>query len=145
MTNEIPATIVGNLTADPELRFLPSGVAVANFTVAQTPRVKNGDDWVDGEAIFLRCAVWREVAENIAESLRKGDRVIAQGRLKTQTYTPKDGGADRLSLVFDVEEIGHTLRWGTSQFTRAQKSGGGGQQRRQQPAPGGDPWADPPF
>ena len=152
MTNEIQATIVGNLTADPELRFTPSGVAVANFTVAQTPRTKNGDEWVDGEPIYVRCTVWREAAENVAQSLQKGQRVLAYGRLKTQSYTPRDGGAERLSIVLDVDELGHTLRFGTSSFTRAggnsqqprsqgqQRPQGAQQQRRQ--APGGDdPWA----
>lgn len=140
MANEPVITIIGNLTADPELRFTPSGAAVANFTVASTPRVKDGEQWVDGEAMFVRCAVWRDYGEHVAESLQKGHRVIVHGRLKVRSYQPRDGGPDRLSIEMDVEEVGHSLRFGTASFSRE-----GGQPGRQQGRPqagrgSGDPW-----
>lgn len=161
MSNEPNVTVVGNLGGDPELRFLPSGVPVVNFSIVQTPRTKSGDDWIDGEPIWFRCTAWREAAEHIAESLQKGQRVIALGRMKVEKYTPRDGGEERTSIVLDVDEIGHTLRWGTSQFTRAQQGGSQqpaqsrqpqGQQQRpaqqrsqqQRPAPANeDPWGTP--
>ena len=126
MANETIITVVGNLTAPPELRFTPNGAAVANFTVASTPRTfdRNTSEWVDGEALFMRCSVWREVAENVAESLDKGMRVIVQGRLKARSYDDKDGNR-RTSWELDVDEIGPALRFATAKVTRAQRSGGG--------------------
>jgi single-strand DNA-binding protein len=120
-------TVVGNLTADPELRFTPSGAAVANFTVASTPRTfdKNANEWKDGEALFLRCSVWRQAAENVAESLQKGTAVIVQGRLKQRSYETKEG--EKRSVVeLEVDEIGPSLRWATAKVTKASRGGGGG-------------------
>jgi single-strand DNA-binding protein len=138
MSNEPIMTVVGNLTADPELRFTPSGAPVVNFTVASTPRKKQGEEWVDGEPLFLRCTAWREMAENIAGSFQKGQRVIVHGRFKIETYEARDGG-QRSSNCLDVDEIGHSVRFGTSSFTRTQGAGNG--QQRQAAPVGGDPWA----
>ena len=126
MAGETIITVVGNLTAAPELRFTPNGAAVANFTVASTPRTfdRNTSEWVDGEALFVRCSVWKEVAENVAESLDKGMRVIVQGRLKARSYDDKDGNR-RTSWELDVDEIGPALKFATAKVTRAQRSGGG--------------------
>ena len=127
MANETVITVVGNLVADPELRFTPNGVAVASFTVASTPRTfdRQSNQWVDGEALFLRCSVWREVAENVSESLTKGMRVIVQGRLKARTYDDRDGNK-RTSWELDVDEIGPALRFATAKVTRNQRNNGGG-------------------
>ena len=127
MANETIITVVGNLTAPPELRFTPNGAAVANFTVASTPRTfdRQSNEWKDGEALFLRCSVWKEVAENVAESLDKGMRVIVQGRLKARSYDDKDGNR-RTSWELEVDEIGPALRFATAKVTRAQRNGGGG-------------------
>jgi single-strand DNA-binding protein len=118
-------TVVGNLTADPELRFTPSGAAVANFTVASTPRTfdKNTNEWKDGEALFLRCSIWRQAAENVAESLQKGMAVIVQGRLKQRSYDTKEG-EKRTVYELDVEEVGPSLKWATAKVNRTQRSGG---------------------
>ncbi|MGV9823471.1 single-stranded DNA-binding protein [Nocardia xishanensis] len=107
-------TVIGNLTGDPELRFTPSGVAVANFTVASTPRVfdRTTNEWKDGEALFLRCSVWREAAENLAESLTRGARVILSGRLKQRNWTTDDG-QKRSTIELDVDEVGPSLRFAT--------------------------------
>jgi single-strand DNA-binding protein len=120
-------TVVGNLTADPELRFTPSGAAVANFTVASTPRTfdKNSNEWKDGEALFLRCSVWRQAAENVAESLQRGTAVIVQGRLKQRSYETKEG-EKRTVYELDVEEVGPSLKWATAKVTKASRGGGGG-------------------
>jgi single-strand DNA-binding protein len=120
-------TVVGNLTADPELRFTPSGAAVANFTVASTPRTfdKNSNEWKDGEALFLRCSVWRQAAENVAESLQKGMAVIVQGRLKQRSYDTKEG-EKRTVYELDVDEIGPSLKWATAKINRTQRGSGGG-------------------
>ena len=127
MAGETVITVVGNLTADPELRFTPNGAAVANFTVASTPRTfdRQTNEWKDGEALFLRCSVWREAAENVAESLTKGMRVIVQGRLKARSYDDRDGNR-RTSWELDVDEVGPALRFATAKVTRAQGGGGGG-------------------
>ncbi len=127
MAGETVITVVGNLTADPELRFTPNGAAVANFTVASTPRTfdRQTNEWKDGEALFLRCSVWREAAENVAESLTKGMRVIVQGRLKARSYDDRDGNR-RTSWELDVDEVGPALKFATAKVTRAQRSGGGG-------------------
>ncbi|WP_129359351.1 MULTISPECIES: single-stranded DNA-binding protein [Micrococcaceae] len=126
MAGETIITVVGNLTADPELRFTPSGAAVANFTIASTPRVfdRQSGEWKDQEALFLRCSIWREAAENVAESLTKGQRVIAQGRLKARSYETKEGER-RTSMELDVDDIGPSLRFATASVNRNQRSGGG--------------------
>jgi single-strand DNA-binding protein len=120
-------TVVGNLTADPELRFTPSGAAVANFTVASTPRTfdKNSNEWKDGDALFLRCAVWREAAENVAESLHKGTAVIVQGRLKQRSYETKEG-EKRTVVELDVDEVGPSLRRATAKVVKAARGGSNG-------------------
>jgi single-strand DNA-binding protein len=127
MAGDTIITVVGNLTADPELRFTPSGAAVANFTVASTPRTfdKNSNEWKDGEALFLRCSVWRQAAENVAESLQKGMAVIVQGRLKQRSYETKEG-EKRTVVELEVDEIGPSLRWATAKVTKASRGGGGG-------------------
>src|SRR6188472_2888665 len=126
MAGETTITLVGNLTADPELRFTPSGAAVANFTVASTPRTfdRQTNEWRDGDAMFLNCAVWRQAAENVAESLQKGMRVIVQGRLRSRSYETREGER-RTVFEIDVDEIGPALKYATAKVSRT--SGGGGQ------------------
>ena len=120
-------TVVGNLTADPELRFTPSGAAVANFTVASTPRIfdRQTNEWKDGDALFMRCSIWREAAENVAESLTRGSRVIAQGRLKQRSYETREG-EKRTVVELEVDEIGPSLKYATAKVNKASRSGGGG-------------------
>ena len=154
MAGETIITVVGNLTDDPELRFTPSGAAVANFTVASTPRNfdKNTNEWVDGEAMFLRCSIWRQAAENVAESLQRGMRVVVQGRLKARSYETREG-EKRTVLEIDVEEIGPSLKFATAKVNRTSRQGGGGgysggggqgpQGGGGQSAPADDPWATP--
>ncbi len=127
MAGETIITVVGNLTNDPELRFTPSGSAVANFTIASTPRTfdKQSNEWKDGETLFLRASVWREAAENVAETLTKGTRVVAQGRLKSRSYETKEG-EKRTSMEIEVDEIGPSLKYASAKITRNQRSGGGG-------------------
>src|ERR687895_1558566 len=127
MAGETTVTIVGNLVADPELRFTPSGAAVASFRVASTPRTydRQTGEWKDGEALFLTCSVWRQAAENVAESLQRGMRVIVQGRLKSRSYETREG-EKRTVFEIEVEEIGPSLRYATAKVTRATRSGGGG-------------------
>ena len=127
MAGETVITVVGNLTNDPELRFTPSGAAVANFTVASTPRTfdKNSNEWKDGEALFLRCSVWRQAAENVAESLQKGTAVIVQGRLKQRSYETKEG-EKRTVYELEVDEVGPSLKFATAKVTKASRGGGGG-------------------
>jgi single-strand DNA-binding protein len=127
LAGETVITVVGNLTNDPELRFTPSGAAVANFTVASTPRTfdKNSNEWKDGEALFLRCSVWRQAAENVAESLQKGTAVIVQGRLKQRSYETKEG-EKRTVYELDVDEVGPSLKFATAKVTKASRGGGGG-------------------
>jgi single-strand DNA-binding protein len=159
MAGETIITVVGNLTADPELRFTPSGAPVANFTVASTPRTydRQTGEWKDGDAMFLNCAVWRQAAENVAESLTKGMRVIVQGRLRSRRYETREG-EQRTVFEIEVEEIGPALRYATAKVTRTtsgQSSGGGNWQQASAPAQetsvGPDPWAnaaasdEPPF
>ncbi|MBV7411264.1 single-stranded DNA-binding protein [Dermabacteraceae bacterium TAE3-ERU27] len=126
MAGETVITVVGNLTADPELRFTQSGAAVASFTVASTPRNfdRQSGEWKDGEALFLRCSVWRDAAENVAESLEKGNRVIVQGRLRQRSYTDREGN-NRTSLELDVDEVAPSLRYATAKPQRVQRGGGG--------------------
>ncbi|GAB3849536.1 single-stranded DNA-binding protein [Nesterenkonia populi] len=125
MANETIITVVGNLTADPELRFTPSGAAVSNFVIASTPRYfdRQANEFKDGETLFVRCSLWREAAENAAESLTKGTRVVAQGRLKARSFQTKEG-ENRTSWELDVDEIGPSLRFATMQVNR--QPGGGG-------------------
>lgn len=128
MAGETTITVIGNLTNDPELRFTPSGSAVANFTIASTPRTfdRQSNEWKDGETLFLRAAVWREAAENVAESLTKGMRVIVSGRLKSRSYETKEG-EKRTVIELEVDEIGPSLRYANAKVNRTQRSGGGGQ------------------
>jgi single-strand DNA-binding protein len=120
-------TVVGNLTADPELRFTPSGAAVANFTVASTPRIydRQSGEWKDAEALFMRCNIWREAAENVAESLTRGARVIVTGRLKQRSFETREG-EKRTVVEVEVDEIGPSLRYATAKVNKASRSGGGG-------------------
>ena len=126
MAGETPITVVGNLTADPELRFTPSGAAVANFTVASTPRQfdRQTNEWKDQETLFLNCSVWRQAAENAAESLQRGMRVIVQGRLKARSYETREG-EKRTVFEIDVEEVGPSLKMATAKVTKTTRSGGG--------------------
>lgn len=126
MANDTVITVVGNLTADPELRFTNSGIPVASFTVASTPRTfdRQSGEWKDGEALFLRCSIWRDAAENVAESLTKGTRVIVQGRLQQRSYTDREGN-NRTSIELQVDEIGPSLRYATAKPTSTQRGGGG--------------------
>ena len=160
MAGETIITVVGNLTDDPELRFTPSGAAVANFTVASTPRTfdKNSNEWVDQEAMFLRCSIWRQAAENVAESLQRGMRVVVHGRLKARTYETREG-EKRTVFEIDVEEIGPSLKFATAKVNRTSRQGGGGgysgggggqgggpaagQGGAQPAAAADDPWATP--
>jgi single-strand DNA-binding protein len=127
MAGDTPITLVGNLTADPELRFTPSGAAVANFTVASTPRQfdRQANDWKDGETLFMRCSIWREAAENVAESLHRGARVVVTGRLVSRSWeTPE--GEKRTVMEMQADEVGPSLKYATAKVTKAQRGGGGG-------------------
>lgn len=136
-------TIVGNLTADPELKFTPSGAAVVNFTVAASDRVldKATNEWRDGEATFIRCSIWRTYAENIAESLTKGSRVVVTGKLKSRTYETPDG-AVRTVYEVEADEVGVALRYATATITRRSRADGAGQTTGLA-RPSDDPWATP--
>ena len=127
MAGETVVTLVGNLVDDPELRFTPSGAAVANFRIASTPRTydRQTGEWKDGESLFLSCSVWRQAAENVAESLQRGMRVIVQGRLKSRSYDDREGNK-RTVFEIDVDEVGPSLRSATAKVTRAMRSGPGG-------------------
>ena len=127
MAGETIITVVGNLTGDPELKFTPSGAAVANFTVASTARTfdKQTNEWKDGEALFIRCDAWRQLAENVAESLQKGQRVVVTGALKVRNFERQDGSKGT-SVEMSVDEIGPSLRFATAKVTRASGGGGGG-------------------
>jgi len=153
MAGDTLITVVGNLVDDPELRFTPSGAAVANFRIASTPRTfdRQSNEWKDGDTLFLSCAVWRQYAENVAESLQRGMRVIVQGRLKSRQYETREG-EKRTVFEIDVEEVGPALRSATAKVTRAARQGGGGgggygggapSGGGQQAAGGDDPWATP--
>ena len=126
MAGDTIITVVGNLTADPELRFTPAGAAVANFTVASTPRTfdRQTNEWKDGEALFLRCSIWREAAENVAESLTRGARVVVTGRLKQRSFETKEG-EKRTVMELEVDEIGPSLRYATAKVNKASRGGGG--------------------
>ena len=127
MAGETVITIIGNLTNDPELRFTPSGAAVANFTVASTPRTfdRQSNEWKDGETLFMRCSVWREAAENVAESLTRGTRVIVSGRLRSRTYDTKEG-EKRTVVELEVDEVGPSLRYATTKVSKTSRGGGQG-------------------
>ncbi|GEB50767.1 MULTISPECIES: single-stranded DNA-binding protein [Streptomyces] len=158
MAGETVITVVGNLVDDPELRFTPSGAAVAKFRVASTPRTfdRQTNEWKDGESLFLTCSVWRQAAENVAESLTKGTRVIVQGRLKQRSYEDREG-IKRTVYELDVDEVGASLRNATAKVTKTTGRGGqgggfggggqggggwgGGSGGPQGGAPAGDPWA----
>ncbi|MGA5820026.1 single-stranded DNA-binding protein [Kitasatospora sp. NPDC094028] len=170
MSGETVITLIGNLVDDPELRFTPSGAAVAKFRIASTPRTfdRQTNEWKDGEALFLTCNVWRQLAENVAESLTKGTRVIVQGKLRQRTYETKEG-EKRTVFEVEAEEVGPSLRSATAKVTKAQRAQGGqngqqgggwgGQSNRGAQGQGGgwdgagqDPWAgapsgqeEPPF
>jgi len=158
MAGDTIITVIGNITGDPELRFTPSGAAVANFTVASTPRQfdRQSNEWKDGETLFMRCSVWRDAAENVAESLARGTRVIVSGRLKSRSYETKEG-EKRTVVEMEVDEVGPSLRYATAKVNRTQRGGGGGgfggqqgggaQQGGGQPSGGqadSDPWATGP-
>ena len=145
---ETPITVVGNLVADPELRYTPSGAPVANFRVASTPRRYDSqtNQWVDGDAMFLTCNVWRQAAENAAESLKKGMRVIVNGRLRQRSFETRDGEQRRVFEI-EVDEVGPSLKYATARVTRTQRDGG--QQGGQRPQQGygqqqDDPWGSTP-
>ena len=143
MAGETTLTLIGNLTAPPELRFTPSGAAVANFTIASTPRTfdRQKNEFVDGDTLFMRCSAWRELAENIAEtSLTKGTRVIVQGRLVQRSYETRDG-EKRTVVELQVDEIGPSLRYASAKVTRAQRSGGGNSGGFSGAPAGNDQWA----
>ncbi len=164
MAGETTITVIGNLTSDPELRFTPSGSPVANFTIASTPRTfdRQANEWKDGETLFLRCSIWRDPAENVAESLTKGMRVIIVGRLKSRTYETKEG-EKRTVIELECDEIGPSLRYANAKVNRTQRNGnsqggqasggynGGGTGGGASNAPAGghaglpqdDPWATP--
>ena len=164
MAGETTITIIGNLVDDPDLRFTPSGAAVASFRIASTPRTfdRQTNEWKDGESLFLTCSVWRQAAENVAESLQRGTRVIVQGRLKQRSYETREG-EKRTVYEIDVDEVGPSLRSATAKVTKASRSGGEGGGYSggggggndpwatqapsggggQQSAPGNDPWAAP--
>ncbi|SEF12555.1 single-strand binding protein [Arthrobacter alpinus] len=129
MAGETTITVIGNLTSDPELRFTPSGSAVANFTIASTPRTfdSQSNEWKDGETLFLRASIWREAAENVAESLTKGTRVIVSGRLKSRSYDTKEG-EKRTVMELEVDEIGPSLRYANAKVNRTQRSSNQGGQ-----------------
>lgn len=140
MAGETVITVVGNVTADPELRFTANGAAVANFTVASTPRTfdRQTSEWRDGETLFLRCSAWREMAENVAETLSRGTRVVAQGRLRSRTFDTKEGER-RTVFELDVDEVGPSLRYASASVTKNERGGGysGGGQGGQQGGFGG--------
>jgi single-strand DNA-binding protein len=149
MAGDTVITVVGNLTADPELRFTPSGAAVASFTIASTPRQfdRNTNEWKDGEALFLRCSIWRQAAENVAESLQRGMRVVAQGRLKQRSFETREG-EKRTVIELDVDEVGPSLRYATAKVNRTQRgsssSGGFGSSGSGGGDAVDDPWGTPP-
>ena len=143
---DVQVTFVGNLTGDPELRFTPSGAAVANFTVACTPRTFDSktNEWKDGETTFLRCQVWRQYAENVAESLTRGARVIVTGKLKQRSYETKEG-EKRTSIEVDVEDIGPALRTATARVTKTTGGGNAAGGSAGAAAVSSDPWANAPV
>ncbi|WP_030106390.1 single-stranded DNA-binding protein, partial [Actinoalloteichus caeruleus] len=146
MAGDTVITVVGNLTADPDLRFTKTGAAVASFTVASTPRTfdRQSGEWKDGEALFLRCSIWRQAAENVAESLQRGMRVVVQGRLKQRSF--ESNGEKRTVIEMDVDEIGPSLRYATAKVNKVSRGGGSGGFGGGAPAaaPSDDPWGSAP-
>ena len=150
MAGETVITVVGNVTDDPELRFTPAGAAVANFTVASTPRSfdRQSNEWKDGDTLFLRCSVWRQAAENVAESLHRGNRVIVQGRLRQRSFETREG-EKRTVIELEVDEVGPSLKFATAKVSKTTRGGGGGGGGFGGGGGGGggqadDPWATPP-
>lgn len=149
MAGDTIITVIGNLTADPELRFTPSGAAVANFTVASTPRTfdRQSGEWKDGEALFLRCNIWRQAAENTAESLTRGMRVIVSGRLRQRSFETREG-EKRTVMEMEVDEVGPSLRYATAKVNKASRqgaSGSGGYGASGSSGPSSDdPWSSAP-
>ncbi len=147
MAGETVITVIGNITDDPDLRFTPSGAAVANFTVASTPRIfdKQTNEWKDGDALFLRCSIWRQAAENVAESLQRGSRVVVSGRLKQRSFETREGDK-RTVFELDVDETGASLKYATAKITKTTRSGagGGGGGGDHAGSGGNDPWASQP-
>ena len=141
MANDTTITVIGNLTGDPELRFTPSGSAVANFTIASTPRTfdRQSNEWKDGETLFLRSSIWKEAAENVAESLTKGMRVIVSGRLKSRTYDTKEG-EKRTVIEFEIDEIGPSLRYANAKVNRTQRNGNAPGQQQSNQGQQQQPW-----
>jgi single-strand DNA-binding protein len=152
MAGDTIITVIGNLTSDPELRFTPSGAAVANFTVASTPRTfdKNSGEWKDGEALFMRCNIWRQAAENVAETLTRGARVIVSGRLKQRSYETREG-EKRTVVELEVEEVGPSLKYATAKVNKVSRGSGGGGFGGSGGSGGGsggpsdDPWGSAPM
>ncbi len=155
MSGETTLTIINNLTADPELRFTPSGVAVANFTVASTPRRFNAqtNQWEDGDALFMRCSIWRQAAENVAESLSRGSRVLVSGRLRQRSFETKEG-EKRTVVELEAEEVGPSLKYATAKINKVSRSSSGDRGGAGEPGSGGeDRWGssvpssndEPPF
>ncbi|AZI65511.1 MULTISPECIES: single-stranded DNA-binding protein [Rhodococcus] len=150
MAGDTVITVIGNLTAAPELRFTPAGAAVASFTVASTPRAfdRNSNEWKDGDALFMRCNLWREAAENATESLTRGSRVIVSGRLKQRSYETREG-EKRTVVELEVDEIGPSLKYATAKVVKANRGGNSGQTNNggttsqstsRPPNAGNDPW-----
>lgn len=142
MSGEPQTVLIGNLAGDPELKFLQSGAAVCNFVVASTPRVKKGDSFEDGETMWVRCAAWRQLGENCAESLSKGSRVLISGRLRVRSYE-KDG-VQRTSIEMDVDAIGPELRFATASVNKVSRGQSSGDWGRGQDAAAADPWGSAP-
>jgi len=138
MAGDTSITVIGNITGDPELRFTPSGAAVANFTIASTPRQfdKQANEWKDGETLFMRCSIWRDAAENVAESLVRGTRVVAHGNLKSRSYDTKEG-EKRTVIELEVDEIGPSLKYASAKVTKTERN----KASVGAPSGGGDPWA----
>ena len=147
MAGETTITVIGNLTADPELRFTPSGAAVASFTVASTPRTfdRNSGEWKDGDALFLRCNIWRQAAENVAESLTRGSRVLVSGRLRQRSFETREG-EKRTVVELEVDEVGPSLKYATAKVNKVNRGsgGGGGGGYGSSAPPADDPWGSAP-
>jgi single-strand DNA-binding protein len=145
MAGETTITVIGNLTADPELRFTPSGAAVASFTVASTPRTfdRNTGEWKDGDALFLRCNIWRQAAENVAESLTRGSRVLVSGRLRQRSFETREG-EKRTVVELEVDEVGPSLRYATAKINKVSRGSSGGGGGYGSSAPADDPWGSAP-
>ena len=141
MAGETTITVIGNLTADPELRFTPSGAAVASFTVASTPRTfdRATGEWKDGDALFLRCNIWRQAAENVAESLTRGARVLVSGRLRQRSFETREG-EKRTVVELEVDEVGPSLKYATAKVNKVNRGSGGGGGYGSSGSQPDDPW-----